>query len=160
MREIFQLTYVEYPSGILGFSMALITLLPLFLFFSLIVLYVFSKNFKILFLSLGLLLSTVFNEILKILIKQPRPANSYKKGFGMPSDHSQFMIFYTTAVALTVTSSRIKLLVINIISSILVIYSRVFLEVHTWEQVFIGALLGFILAFIYSKIINIKLFKK
>lgn len=56
-----------------------------------------DETFQISFF-IGILLNECLNSVLKLSIRQPRPAlrNSYYGEFGMPSSHSQFMFFFTT----------------------------------------------------------------
>mmetsp|Transcript_5880 Transcript_5880/g.9694 ORF Transcript_5880/g.9694 Transcript_5880/m.9694 type:complete len:227 (-) Transcript_5880:80-760(-) len=48
------------------------------------------------------ILNSAISKILKKLIKQPRPPAAKKSGYGMPSSHSQSILFFATVLVLRV----------------------------------------------------------
>ena len=158
--KVFQLTYIEYPSEdkYFGFLMALFSLAPILLLPSILTTFVYSRDLRVGFLSLGLILSTVINEVLKAIIKQQRPLLSHRKGYGMPSDHAQFMFFLFVVARNMLKDKRFRpgfarvVSSVLFIASVLVMISRIYLGVHTLSQVFIGALIGFIFGAIWTKL--------
>ena len=97
--------------------------------------------------------------VLKYLIRQPRPANPWKKGYGMPSDHAQFMGFIAIFSILTyrfLQHQRPQLilppkiaLTIPLSVALFVCYSRYAIGVHSLEQVLVGFVVGVIFAFFW-----------
>ncbi|CAF0956437.1 unnamed protein product [Brachionus calyciflorus] len=156
------LMFVEYKSGdLIGFIMAWFTMLPIFMFISIVTLIVVRRDLTTIFYLIGFLLTEISNFILKNLIKQPRPYSNHNRSkgsfskHGMPSDHSQIMFYCSTFFILLVTfryyinSSKYMQILIKsclclgaFISAVLVAFSRVYLEYHTYEQVLAGGLLG------------------
>lgn len=90
------------------------------------------------------------NMALKRIIKEPRPLGSFKSGYGMPSDHSQFVFYYALILTFSIWSRHklktryipIGLSMLLFISSCLVAYGRVHVGVHTYEQIFYGSFIG------------------
>ena len=162
MKSIVDLTYVEYPSedGIFGFAVSLVSLTPIALFVGLFSIAVNNRDLRYALLALGLLLSTIANEIAKKIIKQDRPALSHKKGYGMPSDHSQFMMFWLISIIVYFRAHPvlrrwfyISLSISNAILTASVMYSRYYLGVHSLEQIFVGSLSGLILGYTWTHLI-------
>ena len=163
MKNIIDLTYVEYPAedGLFGLAVAAISLLPIVLFIGLSFVAFFNRDLKYGALCLGLLLSTIGNEIAKKVIRDPRPEQSHKKGYGMPSDHSQFMAFFTAFVFVYFHINRLLnpwfltlIALSNTVISLLVMYSRIYLGVHTLSQVLVGASIGALLGSVYALTIS------
>ncbi|KAF9363504.1 Dolichyldiphosphatase 1 [Mortierella sp. NVP85] len=76
------------------------------------------------------------------------------EGYGMPSSHSQFMAYFATYMILLMhgSSGSISPHLISLgvaFWSILVIYSRVHLYYHTWQQVVAGSICGCAIAAAY-----------
>lgn len=44
--------------------------------------------------------NAVFGKVIKSIIRQPRPSNSPKSGYGMPSSHAQSLFFFFSATSL------------------------------------------------------------
>jgi len=116
--------------------------------------------FYLIFYTLNILL----NEILKIIIKQPRP-NGYNNNieikniniyndeihkYGMPSLHSQSS-FFSLIFLWLVTKSPI-LFLIEFIICILVVFQRWKNKKHTINQLLIGAIIGSLFAYFMYKI--------
>lgn len=104
------------------------------------------------------MLNEVLNKVLKYSIKEPRPVsrvNAYTE-YGMPSNHSQFVSFFSSYVLLFVLirlppfnqNSFLerfwRLLIIGgtWFASLLVCYGRVYLQYHSWSQVIVGIIIG------------------
>jgi len=144
------LTYVVYQKqSQVSLFFALITFLPFVIFISLVTLVLFRREIEALYQIAGLLLSTLLNFLLKQVIREPRPFGSVKSGYGMPSDHSQFMFFFSIYAIIWIqirpcisNRSRHLLCVSLFFSSLLVAYSRCHLGVHSSSQVLCGGLVG------------------
>lgn len=104
------------------------------------------------------MLNELLNKILKHTIREPRPVSrmhSYTE-YGMPSNHSQFMSFFASYVLFFVLirlppfnqnaflERFWRLLIIGgtWFASLLVCYSRVYLQYHSWSQVLMGICIG------------------
>jgi len=157
----FSLTHVAYPKGdIVGWFLAFISLTPFFVFNSFVTLVVFKRELDTIFFITGQLLNEVLNVILKNIIRQQRPDEHQTptstvplhrpNTYGMPSQHSQFMSFFTTFSILFILLKmkhkpfyfRYPLVFALTMSVIAVVYSRVYLLYHTWAQVLVGLLVG------------------
>jgi dolichyldiphosphatase len=176
MLKPFSLTYVQYEENDqLGLLLSIITLSPIFI----IVIYGFliltNPNIKNIMIIIGQFINLVINHILKKILKQPRPVDCELDSYGMPSNHSQFIIFigiiyikhlyndicYKNEQLIITSNQKLinkiqfqiyksKLFIfIIIIGSFLVCYSRVYLNYHTSFQVIIGTLLGLLMGFIW-----------
>eukprot|EP00455_Lapot_gusevi_P044437 TRINITY_DN5551_c0_g3_i1.p1 TRINITY_DN5551_c0_g3~~TRINITY_DN5551_c0_g3_i1.p1 ORF type:complete len:213 (-),score=4.24 TRINITY_DN5551_c0_g3_i1:8-646(-) len=156
--KVLDLTYVVHEDDLLSTGLAHLTFLPFFILICLGCNVLFKRCLQNAYFLLGLLLNTFSNSILKSILKQPRPPTSAKQGYGMPSDHSQFMMFFAVYLALWLCSSKVKfenpswkyaLVAGSTGSSVLVFYSRVHLGVHTWPQVAVGVFVGGALGFVW-----------
>jgi len=163
MKTILDLTYVEYPSedGLYGLALGLITLLPIGIFFALAAVFLVNRDLRYAMLVLGLLLSTIGNEGAKKILKEERPAMSHKRGYGMPSDHSQFMAFLFSFFFVHFRANRVLnpqffifCLSALAVSSGLVMYSRVYLGVHSVAQVSAGCLIGLGLGAAWARLLG------
>lgn len=80
-----------------------------------------------------------------------KPSTTY----GMPSGHSQSTLFFSTYVILNLLNNdfnnNIKIFgtLLFILISIGIMYSRVYLNCHTIQQVIIGGIIGIILGYFY-----------
>lgn len=100
------------------------------------------------------LLNEALNTALKHWIKQPRPVallRHHLGSYGMPSDHSQFMMFATAYVVLFAVFcwgqpgwARAGWALGSIVLALSVCLSRVYLLYHTPSQVVVGAVIGII----------------
>ncbi|KAF4656565.1 Dolichyldiphosphatase 1 [Perkinsus olseni] len=152
--RVFSLTYVPYPTQdgkLLGWTLALLTLAPIFTISSVFTITLVRQSVRWGLLFVGLILSTVVNTILKNYVAEPRPEGTFASGYGMPSDHCQFCGFIIAYGFLFVKHHvRTQPLWIRYIPPVLAVifialplaYSRVFLLAHTWAQVRAGMLLG------------------
>lgn len=115
----------------------------------------------------GFITSAILNIILKGILKYPRPSEDpkefnlalkngkrfiFKNGiphdiFGMPSGHSQASMFTTAFIFLALKNTKITL--IFLIMSLLIMYQRIKDNHHTFIQVFVGAIVGMLYAYLF-----------
>jgi dolichyldiphosphatase len=148
------------PGDKLGGLSCLLALSPFFVLVSLGTLVLSRREPATLLFAIGLCASTVFNDALKLVFKDPRPCSndlycSLSDGdvYGMPSGHSQFMFFgaaYTAAWALSgrwhaPLWARVALSAAGALAAACVAVSRLYLHVHTTRQVAVGGALGVVL---------------
>ena len=151
------MTYVVYSRhSHLSLFFALITFLPLVIFISLATLVLFRRELEALNQCIGLVLSTALNHALKRAFAHPRPAHSAKEGHGMPSDHAQFMAFYTAYASCwlfhraCVRGYTRYVLVLGLMgATALVAVSRLDLGVHSVDQVGVGLGVGLVTGYGY-----------
>ena len=128
-------------------------------------LYIHNQKFIKLYL-LFQLLNTLFNSLLKLIIRQPRPTNQKhlynfeKKNnlkvmsgqeFGMPSGHAQSCLFsFTTNYFLTNCSFTL----FSVFISLITITQRFKFRNHTLFQLLMGSITGifwfFVMTYIYT----------
>ena len=101
------------------------------------------------------------NSILKNIFKVPRPFlkdagikridthSSY--GYSFPSGHSQVMVGAGTAMSLAFKNNIVKVIAVTV--AVLVAFSRMYLGVHTPLDVCTGLVLGFLVSFVFYRII-------
>ena len=104
-------------------------------------------------------IGTVVNQTVKILCRVPRPwvrdpnftiwegARSEATGYSFPSGHSQNAVGVFGAITLWNRKKRAVLIVFPILA-VLVLFSRMFLGVHTPADVFVGAGTALLLIFL------------
>ncbi|CAG9809213.1 unnamed protein product [Chironomus riparius] len=150
------MSFVEYPKGdIFGKLMALLALAPLYIVAALSALALRCRDLHTIFYFVGITLNELLNMFLKYAIQEPRPVarDNYYVQYGMPSSHSQFMLFFTVYTILFLykrlhTNSLIERafraigVVVCIVLTALVCYGRVYLLYHTVSQVIVGGLIG------------------
>lgn len=110
--------------------------------------------------TIGFFIDNIFNLFLKGIFQQPRPSEDVKKFnlalshgkrfifkngipydmFGMPSGHTQCVIFSTTFIYLALR--KMNLLYIYLFISILTMLQRISFKFHTLLQVIVGGLVG------------------
>lgn len=115
----------------------------------------------------GFITSAILNIILKGIFKYPRPSEDpkefnlalkngkrfiFKNGiphdiFGMPSGHSQASMFTTAFIFLALKNTKITL--IFLIMTLLIMYQRIKDNHHTFMQVFVGAIVGMLYAYLF-----------
>ena len=159
---------------IIGFARAYPLIIICSSFFS----YFLTFQINFFMLGIALLINDSLNGILKtitkslfgekifgILGKRPigakncgfflNPKNTLSKSYGMPSGHSQNAVFFSTYVIMNILDSDITLhqkrigISLFICLALGIMYSRVYLNCHTIQQVIIGGLIGFLFAKIY-----------
>lgn len=122
--------------------------------------YLWNKPHLLLYYNVGIALNAMINLVIKGLIQQPRPMYDdqkmellkrhgkeylYKTGipfdiFGMPSGHAQTAFFSWAFVYLSLRSREIMYVFIPLMG--IVLAQRVFYLYHSWEQVFVGGVVG------------------
>jgi len=132
---------------------------PLLLFFQSTFFLQKKPNYMIYYI-IGFLFDGLTNLLLKGIIKQPRPFINvdtynlalmhlrrfmFKDGilfdlYGMPSGHSQSVMFSTTFMMLVLRNKLVASLYLFI--SLITLYQRVEKNMHTIPQVLVGALFG------------------
>lgn len=96
-----EFTYVTFEEGNYWSELnAWLSLVPQCMVVVILTWIVARREIETIFLFTGLGSSTILNSIVKNFTRQPRPALSPRSGYGMPSDHAQFMFFFATYVTL------------------------------------------------------------
>jgi dolichyldiphosphatase len=162
-KRIFEFTYGEYPASdpLLGEAMVIISFLPHIIAIYTISVMLFAKCLDHFLFLVGLVISHESAKMVKNIWKQPRPAGSFLSSYGMPSDHSMFMFFIASYLILYLASvpklqrSSFTISTVTLIaSSMLVCVSRLFLDVHTVEQVLVGIAMGSFLGSFWYWLVN------
>ena len=138
-----------------------------------IILILFPLNISYTFCSI-IILSSYFDNILKILYGSPRPFWIYPSikrtcdgGYGNPSGHSfssfsVYLSLYNIIVDLSYFNMRsylkLFLLCLFILFSFLICLSRIFLSIHSLNQIMFGIILGIGMYFYYFHIIELHKF--
>ncbi|KAJ4462242.1 putative pap2 domain protein [Paratrimastix pyriformis] len=155
MPSSLSLTHVIYDeSSLISLGMAYITLAPLALMICFVPLLLFERGLKFrntFIFFVGQLLNRVLNTLLKKIFKEERPLldGSARKDYGWPSDHGQFMAFFTIAFWWWLSQRReverplrVLLQVGVVVGTVLVSWSRIYLGYHDWWQVGGGLVVG------------------
>jgi dolichyldiphosphatase len=122
-------TCIEFEEGdLFSFVVAFSQLAPVFVCVSLATLCAFQRDLRVAVFFVGQLFDAAFNQVVKRIIKQPRPHGitngtayahapphthtqltarsvctaSLRTDYGMPSNHSEFILFFSTYAALVV----------------------------------------------------------
>lgn len=123
-----------------------------------------DKSNLLFYYTFGIFLNTIINIILKCIIQQPRPnidsnkfnlllinfkQSIFKNGipdiFGMPSGHTQSVIFSTIFIFLSLKKTNI--LFFYLIISLITMWQRVNYNFHTINQVIVGFVIGTVFAY-------------
>ncbi|GJJ75188.1 dolichyldiphosphatase [Entomortierella parvispora] len=156
------LTHVQFSdTDIYSKIFAHLTLSPLAITCGIIATVLTTRDLTVILMLIGQLLNECTNFVLKRLVKQARPTEYLGDGYGMPSSHSQFMAYFATYVIILMFRwgynggvSPIVVTCFVLLWSSLVIYSRVHLFYHTWQQVVAGTLCGVAFATGYYFFVN------
>jgi dolichyldiphosphatase len=122
-----------------------------------------TREVEILLMFGGQMACEVLNLALKRLLKEERPKQMHGKGYGMPSSHAQFVVFFSISLALFLLfrhvpkqptpshtplsiAARVALSALALVSAGLVAWSRIYLSYHTPKQVLVGCLAGAVTA--------------
>jgi dolichyldiphosphatase len=65
---------------------------------------IFSSYRPLYFVACGVA-NSILSKVLKFILKEPRPPSAPKAGYGMPSSHSQSILYFATVLLLTVLHS-------------------------------------------------------
>ncbi|XP_067940138.1 dolichyldiphosphatase 1-like [Watersipora subatra] len=152
------LTHIQYPTGdVIGYVLAWASLLPIFIFVSISTLILFRRDLHTICMGIGVLLNEALNKILKRLIADERPlvpGRHNHHGYGMPSDHSQYMAFFSLYCLLflyfrthrtdTIIGKfwKVSMGTTVVAAAAFCCYSRYYLLYHTAMQVYGGILVG------------------
>ena len=128
-----------------------------------------DKGNMLFYYIVGLILNTIFNVFLKVTRQQPRPSidtdkfnlllknyndDLFKNGipdiFGMPSGHTQSILFSTVYVFLSLKKRNI--LLFYLLASLITMWQRVYCNHHTVFQVIVGFAIGSLFAYFIYKL--------
>jgi membrane-associated phospholipid phosphatase len=144
---------------------------PIILFIISLILLFNTKTFLYIYF-IGFVISSIFNFIIKGIIKQKRPFKDFKTKiikesrlgneiYGMPSGHSQSVMFSTLFLLLALKNDLITF--IYLIISGTTMWQRVYNYSHSPLQILIGGTIGSLFgyyAYKYSKKVTKKMEKK
>jgi dolichyldiphosphatase len=141
--------------GLLGQLMAWASMVPVLLVVAFVAIAVVHPDLYFLAFFAALLGSQGVGWVLKQLFRQARPDGSYLHGYGLPSAHAHFMSFVLAYALLHLwrraglagPTPRLRRLLSAglIVTALLVWLSRVYMGVHSVEQVGLGMLTGTLL---------------
>lgn len=172
---LFDLPIYQFITNILGFSAFTVSIMKLITTFgstlvivtgilSVFVLFKDKKYFKVFLLAN--LIGVLFNNLLKIIIKRPRPTETMvltsETSYSFPSGHSMMsLIFYGLIIyfiSINVKKKWLKNLLIFVLSLLIILigFSRIYLGVHYVSDVIGAWLIGLIYLFGFLKIYNKK----
>jgi membrane-associated phospholipid phosphatase len=128
-----------------------------------------DKGNMLYYYVVGLIFNAILNVFLKITIQQPRPSidtdkfnillknykeDIFKNGipdiFGMPSGHTQSIVFSTVYVFLSLKERNI--LLFYMLLSLITMWQRVYCNHHTVFQVMVGTAIGSLFAYFVYKL--------
>ncbi|XP_074597142.1 dolichyldiphosphatase 1-like [Brevipalpus obovatus] len=158
---------VEYPpDDKIGHFLAYVSLAPFIVIVSFVTLGINNREVPTLAFFAGQLMNETINVILKQIIRQPRPPSTHlfarsHSRYGMPSQHCQFMAFFTVYCCLYLyqkanhkrEADRFLLMFFQIVTLLGVAISRVYLLYHTTIQCICGCTIGAILGKIWFHIV-------
>lgn len=133
-----------------------------FLVIALIVFWCISKQQGYYILSVGFV-GTIVNQFMKLWFRIPRPfeldpdfqclpsAKPGATGFSFPSGHTQSSVGTFGGIANSTKSKLIR--VVSIVIAILVPFSRMYVGVHTPQDVLVAAAIALVLVFAFKPII-------
>ncbi|KAF9974222.1 hypothetical protein BGZ73_002408 [Actinomortierella ambigua] len=157
------LTHVQFnQDDIISKLLAYITLSPLAILCGYVSVTLTRRELTPAVMLIGQLLNECINFVLKRIVKQARPTEVLGDGYGMPSSHSQFMAYFATYIILLMYKRGAPagaviphvVSVVVVIWAALVIYSRVHLYYHTWQQVVAGTICGVVIGAAWFSFVN------
>lgn len=163
-------THIHEPRNPLEMFLMLLEFLPLEFIVVYLTLIYCRREVELILMYIGQIICYFLNIHLKQKIQQPRP-NPVLKGYGMPSNHAQFVSYFVAYSILWLffrakylqKAYCIRITVFLFIFAIIVCSSRVYFKYHTIWQVIVGFFIGsafsiswffFISIIRYLKIIN------
>ena len=160
-----------------SYLIKLLRMMPLLTFIISFFYFLLTFNFKYLILTIVLITNDYANRFIKYIIKstfgdsifgilgkRPKGAKDcgffenspiQKESYGMPSGHSQNIGFISIYLILNTLNQNYKkekkLLIVSslIILIFAIMYSRIYLNCHTYPQVIIGVIIGLLFGYIY-----------
>ena len=132
------------------------------------VLFLFKHKKYLFFLFSNVLIGTTLDFIIKIVISRERPpiSNSLvvENSYSFPSGHTittvvlYFSIFIIFNTLYSNVSKQLKYIINTILIFLIVCipFSRMYLGVHWFSDVFFGYIIGFIIVFVTKKLYKIK----
>ncbi|KAI1824733.1 phosphatidic acid phosphatase type 2/haloperoxidase [Xylaria intraflava] len=172
----FSLTHIHYdPSDHISYLCAWLALVPQALCVMYVTLIWSTREVEIVLLGAGQFVCEVLNFALKRLIKEERPPRMNGKGYGMPSSHAQFVMFFAVSMALFLLFrhqppgpdhrrrnhtpmtmlERAFFSVVGLLGALTVAWSRVYLNYHTEKQVLVGCTAGSVIAVAWFTVTSI-----
>ncbi|KAI0122826.1 hypothetical protein BJ170DRAFT_113655 [Xylariales sp. AK1849] len=157
------LTHVHYdPTDNLSYVCAWLALVPQGLCVVYVTLIWSTREVEIALLFAGQLACEALNFALKRLIKEERPRRMNGKGYGMPSSHSQFVVYFAVSMVLFLMlrhqpaggqarrrnhtpmtlAERAAVSFLALCLAGTVAWSRIYLNYHTEKQVMVGCAAG------------------
>jgi membrane-associated phospholipid phosphatase len=133
-----------------------------------------NKDNLLFYYLIGIFINTILNLILKIILKQPRPdedpkkfdialkhfKHTFKDGipfniFGMPSGHSQNVLFSTIFIYLSLHNRKVLYFYLAI--SLFTLCQRITSKSHTISQIIVGSFVGTLVAYFMYQMAQNKL---
>ncbi len=167
----FDHTYIVYdPKQPWTLILALSSILPIIILIFLFSWFLTDRELEPCIIAGGQVVNDLISTLLKQKIRFARPIKGqiFKKDghlvYGMPSSHSQFIMFFSTYMILKMSYQWPyhieRIYKIGAITSLLlgiglIIYSRLFFSYHTIDQVVVGCFLGTFLSCGYFGAISI-----
>lgn len=96
----------------------------------------------------GILITQIIVKILKKYFKIQRPIKT--KTYGFPSSRAAVITFIVSFIILTnKLQQKTKIIIISIAAISIIL--KMFLKEHYFDQLFVGSIIGFIIAYLFSK---------
>lgn len=165
-------TYILYDrTDPVSFVCAYFSLLPIGVLIFEFSWFITTRELEACIMAAGQVANEIFNNIVKDIVKQPRPfvfgdsfqQDTIRSAYGMPSAHSQFMGFFAAYTSLrylyrwkSLTEAK-RLAGCGFVTTLAmcVCFSRVYLKYHSLEQVLVGFTLGSALGSTYYVVVAI-----
>lgn len=154
LRPVGLFLAVYEPNNLLSRVLAYVTVMPPLSVVALFGVLVASRSGRVLQLWLTLVVSFALNEALKNAIAQPRPAQSWVRGYGMPSSHSacvatsfafvECLLFAGVWSLPPVSRALWRIAMLVLIGA--VVAARASIYVHSLEQCLVGVGIGVVYA--------------
>ncbi|RDL35481.1 Uncharacterized protein BP5553_07412 [Venustampulla echinocandica] len=167
------LTHVHYdPNDPVSYFCAWLALVPQGLCVVYATLIWSTREIEILLMFGGQLACEALNFALKRALKEERPTKMHGKGYGMPSSHAQFVVFFSISITLFLLfrhvpkpptpshtplslGARVMVSGLALANAGLVAWSRIYLSYHTPKQVIVGCAAGIASAMLWFLVTSI-----